>query len=177
MFVHLFCFLFIPQLSEIIDHLSFSELCHLTWYSLGPSMLLQMARFQWFRWLSNVSLYIYCAVLCLVIQLCPILCDTVDCSPPGSSVHVNSPDKNTGVDYCALLQGIFPTQESNWGLLHCRQILYQLSYQEVLYIYYIFFIHSSVHGHLGCFHNVVILWCYEHGVHVSFLISVFVFFW
>ena len=29
----------------------------------------------------------------------------------------------------SLLQGIFPTQESNWGLLHCRQILYQLSYE------------------------------------------------
>ena len=26
-------------------------------------------------------------------------------------------------------RGIFPTQESNWDLLHCRQILYQLSYQ------------------------------------------------
>ena len=30
----------------------------------------------------------------------------------------------------SLLQGIFPTQGSNWGLLHCRRILYQLSYQE-----------------------------------------------
>ena len=30
----------------------------------------------------------------------------------------------------SLLQRIFPTQESNWGLLHCRQILYQLSYKE-----------------------------------------------
>ena len=29
----------------------------------------------------------------------------------------------------SLLQGIFPTQESNQGLLHCRRILYQLSYQ------------------------------------------------
>ena len=29
----------------------------------------------------------------------------------------------------SLLQRIFPTQESNWGLLNCRQILYQLSYQ------------------------------------------------
>ena len=37
--------------------------------------------------------------------------------------------KNTGVDSLSLLQGIFPTQELNWGLLHCRQILYQLSYQ------------------------------------------------
>ena len=37
--------------------------------------------------------------------------------------------KNTKVGSLSLLQGIFLTQESNWGLLHCRQILYQLSYQ------------------------------------------------
>ena len=37
--------------------------------------------------------------------------------------------KNTGVGSLSLLQEIFPTQESNWGLLYCRQILYQLSYQ------------------------------------------------
>ena len=37
--------------------------------------------------------------------------------------------KNTGESSLSLLQGIFPTQESIWGLLHCRQILYQLSYQ------------------------------------------------
>ena len=37
--------------------------------------------------------------------------------------------KNTGVGSLSLFQGIFPTQESNQGLLHCRQILYQLSYQ------------------------------------------------
>ena len=37
--------------------------------------------------------------------------------------------KNTRVGSLFLLQGIFPTQESNQGLLHCRQILYQLSYQ------------------------------------------------
>ena len=30
----------------------------------------------------------------------------------------------------SLLQGIFPTEESNWGLLHCRRILYQLSYER-----------------------------------------------
>ena len=38
--------------------------------------------------------------------------------------------KNTGVVSLSLLQGIFPTKESNWGLLHCRQILYELSYQR-----------------------------------------------
>ena len=37
--------------------------------------------------------------------------------------------KNIGVGSLFLLQRIFPTQESNWGLLHCRRILYQLSYQ------------------------------------------------
>ena len=37
--------------------------------------------------------------------------------------------KNTAVGSLSLLQEIFPTQESNWGLLHCRWILYQRSYQ------------------------------------------------
>ena len=41
----------------------------------------------------------------------------------------NSPGQNTGVGGLYLLQGIFPIQGSNPGLLHCRQILYQMSYQ------------------------------------------------
>ena len=41
----------------------------------------------------------------------------------------NSPGQNTGVGSLFLLQGIFPTQESNSGLPHCRQILYQLSHK------------------------------------------------
>ena len=41
----------------------------------------------------------------------------------------NSPGKNTGVGCHFLLQGIFPTQESNLGLLHCRHILYRWSYK------------------------------------------------
>ena len=36
-----------------------------------------------------------CAVLCLLTQSCPILCDPMDCSLPGSSVHEDSPSKNT----------------------------------------------------------------------------------
>ena len=43
----------------------------------------------------------------------------------------NSPGQNTGVSSLSLLQRIFPTRESNRGLLHCRWILYQLSYQVV----------------------------------------------
>ena len=71
-----------------------------------------------------------CAVLCLVAQSCLTLWDPMDCSPPVSSVHRDSPGKNTAVGCHALLQGIFPTQGSNSGLLHCRQILYYLSHQE-----------------------------------------------
>ena len=54
------------------------------------------------------------------LQLCPTLCDPVHCSPPGSSVHGDSPGKNSGVGYHALLQGIFPTQGSNLHLLHLQ---------------------------------------------------------
>ena len=70
-----------------------------------------------------------CAVLCLVAQSCSTLCDFIVCSPPGFSVHGDSPGKNTEVGCQALLQGIFPTQGSNPGLSHCKQILYYLSYQ------------------------------------------------
>ena len=44
----------------------------------------------------------------------------------------NSPGQNTRVDSLSLLQWIFPIQESNWGLLYCRWILCQLSYQGSL---------------------------------------------
>ena len=62
----------------------------------------------------------------LVTQSCPTLCDPMDCS---SSAHRDSPGKNTGMGGHSLLQGIFPTQESNPGLPHCRQILDCLSHQ------------------------------------------------
>ena len=62
------------------------------------------------------------------LQSCPTLCNPLDGSPPGP-LSWNSPGKNTGVGCHSLLQGIFPTQVSNPGLLHCRQILYHLSHQ------------------------------------------------
>ena len=49
---------------------------------------------------------------------------TQSCSTPWSS-----PSQNIGVGSRSLLQGIFPTQGSNPGLLHCRWILYQLSHE------------------------------------------------
>ena len=47
--------------------------------------------------------------------------------------EANSPGQNTGVSSLSLLQRIFPIQGSNWGLPHCRQILYYLSLQGSLY--------------------------------------------
>ena len=60
----------------------------------------------------------------LVTQSCLTLCYPMDCSPPGSPVHGDSPDRNTAVGCHALLQGILLTQESNPGLPHCRWTLY-----------------------------------------------------
>ena len=48
--------------------------------------------------------------------------DPLSAEPPGKP-------RNTGVGSLSLLQGIFPTQESNWDFLHYRQTLYQLNYQ------------------------------------------------
>ena len=53
--------------------------------------------------------------------------DSLPSEPPGKP-------RNTGVGSLPLLQGIFLTQESNWGLLHCRRILYHLSYQGSPYM-------------------------------------------
>ena len=60
----------------------------------------------------------------LAAQSCLILCD------PMSRLFSlwNSPGKSTGVGSHLLLQGIFPPQESNLCLLHCRQTLYHLSH-------------------------------------------------
>ena len=54
--------------------------------------------------------------VCLVAQTCLTLCNPMDCSPPGSSVHGDSPSKNIGVGCHSLLQQIFPTQGLSLGL-------------------------------------------------------------
>ena len=64
-----------------------------------------------------MSFKVYKVTRAVSCELCPTLCDPMDCSPPGSSVHGDSPGKNTGVGSRALLQGIFPTQRSNLCLL------------------------------------------------------------
>ena len=63
--------------------------------------------------------------LFLVTWSCPTLCDPKDCSPPGSSIHGDSPSKNIGAGSHTLPSGNLP----NPGHLHCGWILYQLSHQ------------------------------------------------
>ena len=86
-----------------------------------------------FFWQACIAFVIKAINVCYAV-LCHSamgsLWDPTDWSQPGSSVHGDSPGKNTGLVCHALLQGIFPTQGLNPGLPHCRRILYEPSYQE-----------------------------------------------
>ena len=70
----------------------------------------------------------------LVALSCPTLCDSMELTK--LLCPWDSPGKNTGVGCYSILQGIFPTQGSNPGLLHCRQILCHLSYRGGPKIHY-----------------------------------------
>ena len=75
-----------------------------------------------------------CFLLVLLAQSCLTLCNPMDCSLPGSSLHGDSPGKNTGMGCHSLLQGIFLTQGSNLGLLHCRRFFTVCATREAQYM-------------------------------------------
>ena len=83
-----------------------------------------------------MSLYIYIIytyVYAKSPQLCLSLCNPKDCSPPGSSVHRDSPGKNAGLGCSALLQGIFlTTDQTCTSYISCtgRQVLYHQRHLE-----------------------------------------------
>ena len=64
-----------------------------------------------------------------VVQSCPTLCNPIDCSPPGSSVHGTLQARILEWVAIPFSRGIFPTQGSSQSLPHRRQILYLLSLQ------------------------------------------------
>ena len=66
------------------------------------------------------DIYLYACMWTKSIQSCLTLCNPMDCSPRGSSVHGDSPGKNTGMGCHALLQGILPVQGWNLPLLFGR---------------------------------------------------------
>ena len=74
---------------------------------------------------GQIKIFLYLGLV--KVKSCLVLSDSL--CPHGLYSPWNFPDQNTGVGSPSLLQGIFPAQGSNWGLLHCRWILYQLSYQ------------------------------------------------
>ena len=80
----------------------------------------------------------------MLTQSCPTHCDPMDCSLPGSSVHEDSPGKNTGVGCHAFLQGIFPTQGSNPGLPHCVCISIYLCIYIYIYISILLLMNISI---------------------------------
>ena len=118
---------------------------------------------EWIRKLWYIYTMEYSVQFTSVAQSCPTLCDTMDYTVHGilqaripewvafpfsrGSSQPRSPalradslpaepygkPKNIGVGRLALLQDIFPTQELNSDLLHCRWILYQLSYQGLIH--------------------------------------------
>ena len=97
-----------------------------------PSPFLSHALYQ----MSVCYLYFFCPgnsilVCVLVAQLCPTLCDPMECSPTRLLCPWNSPDKSTEVGSPSILQEIFLTQGSNLVLLHYKQILYRLSHSSL----------------------------------------------
>ena len=79
--------------------------------------------------LNFLAAFKYVCFAVLNCSVCLTFCNPMECSPPGSSGRGVFSNQNIGVGCQALLQGIFLTQGSNPGLLHCRQILYCLSHQ------------------------------------------------
>ena len=87
--------------------------------------------------MRNSTLYPLC-VMCLcakLLQSCLILWDPMDYSPPGFSVHGDSPGKKAGMGCHALLQRILPTEGWNPWLLHYRWILYRWAIREARVLY------------------------------------------
>ena len=70
------------------------------------------------------------AASCLITKLCPTLCNHVDCSPPGSSVHGIFQAKILEWVAISFSRGSSLTQGLNLPLLHCRQILYHWATRE-----------------------------------------------
>ena len=143
----LLCFPFLKKI--LLGYSCFTVLYSFLLYSKTVSALnIRMSNLPWMnfalghhRALSRVPCAIKFSLWSdlKVAQSCQTLCKPMDYSPwnsPGQNTGVGrfftswatGKPKNTGVGSLSLPQRTFPTQELNWGLLHCRRILYQLSY-------------------------------------------------
>ena len=98
--------------------------------SPGYSDVTEDKKHEWPNWSLPVILILKVKHKSEDVQSCPTLCDPVDWSPSGSSIHF--PGQNTVVGSHFLLQGNFPIQGSNPDLLHCTWNLWHLSHRECL---------------------------------------------
>ena len=104
------------QCLEIYSNINFFVLLHMTKFLL-------------------LSICVYIVYICMKwnkSESCSVMSNSS--RPCGVCGPWNSPGQNTGVGSLSLLQGIFPTQGLNPGLLHCRQILYQLRHKGSPYM-------------------------------------------
>ena len=88
-------------------------------------------------WTSGSSQFTYCwSMAWRILSITLLACESESYSVVSNSLQPpwNSPGQNIGVGSLSLLQGIFRTQGSNPGLLHCWQILYQLSHMGVRWV-------------------------------------------
>ena len=122
--------------TSVASLINFSGMCSRgrTLYFLGNSLLWRVEN-EWWEEVGFVlqnfqvmkGAYMFTSIYIHESESRSVMSDSL--RPHGLYSPWNSPGQNTGVGSLSLLQGIFPTQGSNPGLLHCRQILYQLSYK------------------------------------------------
>ena len=139
--------------------------------TLGPASLLPFTNtyMQLNSRIDLISLIISIYYLCVCVCVCinhSVVSDSL--WPQGLLCLWNSPGKNTGVSSHSLLQGIFLAQESNPGLLHCRQTLafeprgkpiyYLLGSKKLqTYCWYLFFSHLMCPKHYQVLSTVIFL--------------------
>ena len=107
------------QNKEHLSHLKKGDMSR--WTTLCPDTVSFLSVSDSFLWHPFALVYIGVCACVLSCFICVWLCGPMGCSSPGSSVHGDSPGKNTGVGCHALLQGIFQTQglkPRNLCLLH-----------------------------------------------------------
>ena len=124
------------SLEGLVLKLKLQHFGHLMWSQLMEKTLMLIKiesrrrrgwqRMGWFDGITNSMDSTYAQSL----HLCPTPCNPMDCNPPDLPHPWDSPSKNTGVGCHALLRGLFLTQRSNMGLLHCKWILYHWATRE-----------------------------------------------
>ena len=93
-----------------------------------------------------------CVCVCLYVcvldaESWPTLCKPMDCGPPGSSVHGILQERILEWVVICFSRGSSLTQGSNPGLLHCRQIIYHLTYQGTKSVFLVIKLYSlSING-------------------------------